>query len=81
MVKKKNKEMRQFMVRIVRSTDEEYTDLVVDAQDEEQAKRIAQEIVEKNPSLYFSDPEMPTYRPDPMSDVEDVTGGEYKSVN
>jgi len=73
--------LRQFMVRILRDTDEEYADIVVDAESEFQAKMIALNIVNKRPGLYFGDPADPQYIIDPSSDVEDVTGGEYASAN
>lgn len=72
---------RQFMVRILRDTDEEYVELVVDAEHEDEAKTIALRLVNARPALYFSDPDDPKYIVDPTSDVEDVTGGEYASVN
>lgn len=73
--------VRQFMVRILRDTDEDYADVVVDAETEFSAKMIALNLVNKRPDLWFSDQKPPKYLIDPSSDVEDVTGGEYASAN
>jgi hypothetical protein len=71
----------QFMVRILRDTDDDYADVVVDAEDEESAKVIALNIVNANPGQWFDEPPLPKYIVDPTSDVEDVTDGEYASAN
>ncbi|MFK4060780.1 hypothetical protein [Brucella anthropi] len=73
--------MRQFLVRILRDTDEDYADVVVDADDEASAKETALSIVRANPDRWFDYPPQPKYVIDPSSDVEDVTGGEYASAN
>lgn len=72
---------RRFMVRILRSSDEEYVDMVVDAESEDEAKSISLCLVKANPFVYFGEPDEPAYYVDPTSDVEDVTGGEYDSAN
>lgn len=72
---------RQFMVRILRDTDEDYADVVVDAETEFSAKMIALNLVKANPAQWFDKPPEPKYLIDPASDVEDVTGGEYGSAN
>lgn len=73
--------MKQFKVRILRDTDEDYADVVVDAKTEFSAKMIALNLVKANPSQWFGEPPEPKYLIDPFSDVEDVTGGEYASAN
>lgn len=75
------KRKRQFMVRILRDTDEEYADVVVDAKSEKEASTIALNLVKEQPDQYFDDPKPPKYRVDHTSDIEDVTGGEYASAN
>lgn len=71
----------QFMVRILRDTDEDYADVVVDAADEESAKEIALNIVRANPDQWFDYPPPPKYIIDPASDVEDVSDCGYASAN
>lgn len=71
--------MRQFMVRVIRSTDDDYADVVVDADTEKEAEANALAVVEAYPNSYFDEPEPPKYYVDLRSDVEDVTGGEYDS--
>lgn len=73
--------MKQFMVRIYRNTDGDYADVVVDAETEEDAKRLALAIVRFDPAMWFDVPEVPQYYVDSTTDVEDVTGGEYASVS
>lgn len=72
---------KQFMVRIIRDSDEDYADVVVDAESEDEAKGIALAEVQNNPEKWFDEPPKPRYLVDPSSDVEDVTDGEYLSVN
>lgn len=72
--------MKQFMVRILRDPDEDYADLVVDADGEEEAKKLALAIVNKNPSQWFDTPKPPTYSIDASSDVEELDGSEYVSA-
>ncbi|MEH3108959.1 MAG: hypothetical protein PGN22_02780 [Agrobacterium cavarae] len=72
---------RQFMVRIIRDSDDEHADIVVTTNSEEKAKALALSLARANPSLYFGDENAPQYYVDPSSDVEDVTGGEYASAN
>lgn len=73
--------LRQFMVRILRDTDGEYTDIVVDAEQEDAAKAVALQIVNARPHLYFGPPDDPKYIIDPSSDVEELDGTEYASAN
>lgn len=72
--------MTQFMVRILRDTDEDYADVVVDADDEAEAKELALAIVRKKPSQWFDTPQPPTYSVDEASDVEELDGSEYESA-
>lgn len=71
----------QFMVRILRDTDEDYADVVVDADDEASAKEVALNIVRANPDQWFDYPPQPKYIVDPSSDVEDVSDCGYASAN
>lgn len=73
--------MRQFMVRILRDTDEDYADVVVDAEEEASAKETALNIVRANPDQWFDCPPQPKYIVDPSSDVEDVSDCGYASAN
>lgn len=72
--------MRQFMVRILRDTDDDYADVVVDAEGEEEAKITALRIVKASPDQWFGEPPEPTYAVDPSSDVEELDGTEYESA-
>ncbi len=72
---------RQFMVRILRTPDEEYVDMVVDAEHEDAAKTIALGLVNARPALYFGDPDDPLYIVDPSSEVEELDRSEYISAN
>lgn len=71
---------RQFMVRILRDTDEDYADVVVDADDEASAKEMALNLVRANPDQWFDYPPPPKYIVDPASDVEDVSDCGYASA-
>lgn len=71
---------RQFMVRIVRD-DEDYADVVVDAENEERAKEVALAIVKANPDMWFGGITPPQYHVDESSDVEELDGTEYISAN
>lgn len=72
--------MKQFMVRIMRDSDEEYADIVVDALSGAEASAKALKIVEADPNAFFGEPETPQFYVDPSSEVEDVTGGEFMSI-
>lgn len=71
----------QFMVRILRDTDEDYADVVVDADDEASAMETALNLVRANPDQWFDYPPQPKYIVDPSSDVEDVSDCGYASAN
>lgn len=71
---------RQFMVRILRDHDD-YADVVVDAEDEGQAKDAALAIVKADPGMWFGDVAQPEYCVDESSDVEELDGTEYASAN
>ena len=74
--------MRQYMVRILRSTDDDWADVVVNAKNEHYAKALALYDVSSDPESWFGDPAVPTYYLDDSTEVEDVTdGGEYISAN
>ncbi|MEL4071700.1 hypothetical protein WKW50_16265 [Ochrobactrum sp. GPK 3] len=73
--------MRQFMVRILRDTDEDYADVVVDADDEDCAEKTALNLVRANPDQWFDCPPQPKYLVDPASDVDDVSDCGYSSAN
>lgn len=73
--------MKQFMVRILRDTDEDYADVVVDAETEFSAKMIALNLVNANPGQWFGEPPQPKYLIDESSDVEELDGSEYESAN
>lgn len=73
--------MKQFMVRVLRDTDEDHADVVVDAETEASAKIIALELVNANPSQWFSEPPQPKYLIDESSDIEELDGSEYVSAN
>ncbi|WP_313666115.1 hypothetical protein [Shinella sp.] len=71
----------QFMVRILRDTDEDYADVVVNADDETSAKEVALNLVRANPDQWFDCPPQPEYIIDPSSEVEDVSDCGYASAN
>lgn len=79
--KRRRKDMKQFMVRVLRDMDDSYADVVVSAEGEAEAKEIALNTVRANPDQWFDTPPPPLYILDPFSEVEDVTSCGYKSVN
>lgn len=79
--KRRRKDMKQFMVRVLRDMDDSYADVVVSAEGEAEAKEIALNTVRANPDQWFDTLPPPRYISDPFSEVEDVTACGYKSVN
>jgi hypothetical protein len=73
--------LKQFMVRVLRDTDEDHADVVVDAETEASAKIIALDLVKANPAQWFSEPPQPRYLIDESSDVEELDRSEYMSAN
>lgn len=72
---------KQFMVRIVRDIDEDWVDVVVDSEEEEEAKAFALAIVRASPDSWFGAPPPIRYFVDDASDVEDVSDCGYASAN
>lgn len=70
---------RQFMIRVIRSTDGEYADVVVDADDPRAAETKALEIVRRNPVQWFGDPVEPHYYAE-LGQTEELEPGEYQSA-
>lgn len=70
----------QYMVRILRSSDDEWADVVVDAYSEENAKFLAVAWVKDCPDQFFG-PSAERYYVDTSQEIEDVTGQDYKSCN
>jgi len=69
--------MPDFMVRIMRSSDDDFADVAVTAETEDEAASLALSIVRHDPSQWFDVPAQPIYFIDRSSEIEDVTGGEY----
>jgi len=72
--------MKHFMVRVLRSTDDDYADVVVKADEIGIAEKIAVDLVTADPSQFFGEPET-HYYVDPSQDTEEVSPNEYAAAN
>ena len=64
--------MPRFLVRVTRSTDEEYADVDVEAIGADQAIRLAIGEVQGNPAYFFGEEAAPTYYVDPMDEPKEL---------
>lgn len=72
--------MPHFMVRVLRSGDDDYADVVVDAPERGIAEKLAVDIVIANPDQWFGPVEPPHYYFEEGS-TEEVDPKEWKAAN